>query len=331
MDASPDVLVIGAGVTGLTTAVCLAEAGCAVRVAAAEPPEATTSAVAGALTAGPAFADPVRDRDKWRPFPDALRWHRQSLAVFAGLATSPGSGVTIRTGRMASRADIGLHPGQRGLPGYRPCAPEESAGFPIAFWMELPVLDMPAYLRYLAARLAASGGGVTRETLPSLHEAATRAPVVVNCAGVGAGALAADESVTPVRGQHVVVENPGFDGFFFEFNPAPESTSLIPHGARLVLGGTAEPGRWSREPDPAQAAQILARCARVEPEVRDAPILDIEVGLRVGRAAMRVADEERVDAARVVHNYGHGSVAVSLSWGCAAAVTGLVTGDRSAS
>ena len=34
----PDVLVIGAGVSGLTTAVCLAEAGATVQLAAAAPP-----------------------------------------------------------------------------------------------------------------------------------------------------------------------------------------------------------------------------------------------------------------------------------------------------
>ena len=47
--SEPDVLVIGAGVSGLTTAVCLAEAGAAVKISAALPPDRTTSAVAGAI------------------------------------------------------------------------------------------------------------------------------------------------------------------------------------------------------------------------------------------------------------------------------------------
>ena len=38
-----DVLVIGAGVSGLTSAICLAEAGISVRILAAEPPQQTTS------------------------------------------------------------------------------------------------------------------------------------------------------------------------------------------------------------------------------------------------------------------------------------------------
>ena len=44
----PDAVVIGAGVSGLTTAVCPAESGFAVRVDSDLPPAATTSAAAGA-------------------------------------------------------------------------------------------------------------------------------------------------------------------------------------------------------------------------------------------------------------------------------------------
>src|SRR5579859_3086968 len=42
-----DVLVIGAGVCGLTTGISLAEAGLSVRIRAAAPPEQTTSVAAG--------------------------------------------------------------------------------------------------------------------------------------------------------------------------------------------------------------------------------------------------------------------------------------------
>ena len=43
---------IGAGVAGLTTAVCLAESGLAVTVQARQSPQQTTSAVAGAIGDG---------------------------------------------------------------------------------------------------------------------------------------------------------------------------------------------------------------------------------------------------------------------------------------
>ena len=44
-----DVLVIGAGVSGLTTGICLAEAGLSVTIRTAAPPGQTTSVAAGAL------------------------------------------------------------------------------------------------------------------------------------------------------------------------------------------------------------------------------------------------------------------------------------------
>lgn len=49
IQASTDVLVIGAGISGLSSALALLDAGLRVTVYAAEPPHRTTSAVAGAL------------------------------------------------------------------------------------------------------------------------------------------------------------------------------------------------------------------------------------------------------------------------------------------
>ncbi|WP_033666811.1 FAD-dependent oxidoreductase, partial [Salinispora mooreana] len=53
-----DALVVGAGVSGLTTAICLAEAGLRVQIWAAESPERTTSYAAGAMW-GPYLVEPV--------------------------------------------------------------------------------------------------------------------------------------------------------------------------------------------------------------------------------------------------------------------------------
>ncbi|MCC5697551.1 FAD-binding oxidoreductase, partial [Klebsiella pneumoniae] len=70
------VLVIGAGVLGLTTGVVLAETGRPVRIRTAELPEQTTSAVAGAMW-GPALLPPA-DRVPY--------WGTRSHAEFTSLA-----------------------------------------------------------------------------------------------------------------------------------------------------------------------------------------------------------------------------------------------------
>lgn len=80
MDPGLPILVIGAGVAGLTTAVTLAEAGHPAQVYTAEPPEATASAVAGALW-GPWLVEP-RQR--------VLRWAEHSLTTLSDSQPTPG-------------------------------------------------------------------------------------------------------------------------------------------------------------------------------------------------------------------------------------------------
>ncbi|GAA5055308.1 D-amino-acid oxidase [Thermocatellispora tengchongensis] len=309
-----DVLVIGAGVIGLTTAVSLARAGLSVLVRTAEPPRLTTSAVAGAMAGGPVFAEPVEA---------ARRWQRIGLEEFAKLAGDARTGVRIAMGRLVSRMGEGIPPWAERLPGFRPCTPEESAGFPVAFWISSPLVSMPPYLAYLVDLLAEEGGRIEVRPVAGLDEAAAEAPVVVNCSGLGARQLAADPEVRPVRGQHVVVENPGLHDFFYEGGAETEWTGYMPHRDRVVLGGTATADDWRKTPDPQQTEDILRRCAEIEPRLGTARVLAVEVGLRPSRPVIRV-EEEAVAGARVIHNYGHGSVGVSMSWGCAAEVTEMV-------
>lgn len=329
MTESNEALVIGAGVTGLTTAVCLAERGFTVRVVAERPPRQTTSAVAGAIIGGPAIADESEAEAKFAPTAITRPWHQASLAEFAALAKQPDSGVRLTRGRLVNRQAAGGHEWAAHLPGYTPCGEEESGGFPVAFRVDLPIVDMPVYLEYLAARVTAAGGAVEVGVVDSLAAAAAEAPLVVNCTGVGARALAGDPKVFPVRGQHVIVENPGIEEFFFEQNPGPNSTSYFPHGRRLVCGGTAEREVWDMEPDPARTEEILARCIAVEPRIAGAKVTGVEVGLRASRPQTRL-EVEPLGSARVIHNYGHGGIAVGLSWGCAQDVLRLALGGATA-
>src|ERR1700676_365375 len=88
-----DVLVIGAGVSGLTTGICLAEAGLSVTIRAAVPPGQTTSVAAGAVWGLVRVGPPDR----------ALVWGRAGLKVLSRLAAEPGTGVRMVRGREISR------------------------------------------------------------------------------------------------------------------------------------------------------------------------------------------------------------------------------------
>ena len=305
IDDEGEILVVGAGVIGLTSAICLAEAGLAVRVRTALPSRQSTSRVAGAI-----WASSVAE-----PAVEVRRWASTGLGEFRSLAERANTGVRIARGRIASRRSgeppPDIFPGVELRPSDR-----VPVGFLGAFTVSLPLIDMPRYLDYLAGRLAGAGGVIELGPLGDLGEAAEQASRVVNCAGVGARDLAADPALHAVRGEHVVVANPGLEEFFVEQPRDDEWTCFFPHGERVVLGGNATQDDWSLDVDRAGAERILARCAQVEPRLKDARIIEHQVGLRPTRAVIRV-QREPLGAATVVHNYGHGGSGVSLSWGCA--------------
>ena len=55
----------------------------------------------------------------------------------------------------------------------------------------------------------------------------------------------------------------------------------------------------------------------------DAKVLREFVGLRPGRHEVRLEVEQLANGRKVIHNYGHGAVGYTLSWGCANEVVEL--------
>jgi D-amino-acid oxidase len=321
-----DVLVVGAGVIGLTTAICVAEAGLTVTVAAAEPPGQTTSAVAGALW-GPHLVG-MDDR--------ITRWSAVTRDRLADLAAprigAAGLGGIVRTAQgVAATASASAEPPEYAAAGtLTRCEPAEVPdGYAAAWRLSAPLIAMPAYLDYLADRLGRAGGttafGARFGTLADARDFAPRARVVVNCAGYGARDLAGDAELVAIRGQAVVVRNPGIRDFFVGSGaPGWPLTYLFPHQHVVVLGGTEEADRESREPDPATAARIIEACAAIQPQLRDAAVVDHRVGLRPFRPSVRLEAEQAADGVTIVHSYGHGGAGVTLSWGCAEDAVSLV-------
>lgn len=311
MSVRPDVLIIGAGVSGLSTAIRLAEIGLAVEIRARDLPLHTTSCAAAAM---------------WAPYlvTDA-RLQRWSLVTYQELVTlGVAHGVRSVRGREVAREQHTAPAWMRALPQHRDCTPQElPPGFLAGWWYETPVVDMPVYLAALVGRLERLGVRLVQASVDSVAEAQRRAPIVVNCAGSEAHVLTADRDLTPVRGQLVVVENPGIDEFFAEHEELPEPTYFVPHGDRLVLGGSVEPHQTHRLADHQTAVAIHRRCAAIEPAIRNARIIEHRVGIRPHRTRVRLG-RETTRHGHVVHNYGHGGAGVTLSWGCAQEVRELV-------
>jgi len=318
-----DVQVLGSGVVGLTTAITLAEAGLHVGVRTASPPAATTSAAAGAVW-GPVTCGPA-DR--------TYEWARTGLAVFRDLETDPAAGVTTRRGREISRVPA-QPPGWLNLVPDLEFLPEEELppGFATGWRYSAPVITMATYLEYLRTRLERAGVEIDVNPITSLTEVtqhAHGAPVIVNCTGVAARTLVPDPAVHPIRGQVVVIANPGIEEFTIDHSDGPAAvTYLFPHRDTVLLGGTMDDGDGDTEPRPEVAERIVAGCARIEPKVRQAPVLGHRVGLRPGRPEVRL-DAEPLDGGRVLwHNYGHGGAGVTLSWACAREIAAGVLGHE---
>jgi D-amino-acid oxidase len=313
-----DVLVIGAGVSGLTTALGLLEAGLSassIRLMADTPASQTTSCSAGAIW-GPYLSSYDMATDEWS---------RYTFRRLEELAGEPDAGVYLVTGVEASRTDAEPPGWASEVEDFQPCTPDElPAGFVSGWRYTVPVIDMPPYLTYLMKRLDQAGVAVESGTFGSLEDAAPVAQVIVNCAGLGARWLVPDDTVRPVRGHLVVVQNPGIEQFFAEHtDEVCDLTYLLPQGDHMVLGGSVEEGEADRVVQPEIAQAIVQRCAEVEPALRGVKVLGYRVGVRPTRPRVRV-ERDDTRTVPVVHNYGHGGSGVSLSWGCARDVACLV-------
>lgn len=329
------VIVIGCGVSGLSCGVRLLEAGHQVEIWARDLPPNTTSNVAAAVWY-PYKAYPVER---------VTGWGRRTFEVFVELAEVEGTGVFMSEGYEVFRRPVED-------PWWLPCvrtfrrmSPEElPRGRTDGYAFETPVIEMSIYLEYLVQRFRDLGGVVATREVRSLDEAFAESPLVVNCAGLGARELVGDQELFPIRGQVVRVE-PLADRRFLldedegdepgeshglqieagaDTEDGPQSvTYIVPRFNDCVLGGTAQVGDWTLEPDMATARDIIERCARFVPEVREKQVISHAAGLRPGRHVIRL-EAERLGENMVVHNYGHGGSGVTLSWGCAEEVLGLV-------
>ena len=302
------VVVVGAGVTGLTCAVRLAEAGHRVDVLARDLPLETTSVVAAALW----YPYNALPQDRVTP------WAASSYAAFAKLASPESSPESTKDNGVWMMAGTEVLHGRTEDPWWAGAVPDlehiiPPPGYADAWSFTAPVIDMPVYLGWLRTRLSELDATLTRMSLRALPETSD---VVVNCSGLGSRLLAEDRDVRPVRGQVVLMNGVDLDRWSLD---AAGPTYVVPRTRQIVVGGTDEVDDWSRTASPQTASEILRRAVRLVPELADARVVGHRVGLRPVRSAVRLEVEDRV-----VHCYGHGGAGVTLSWGCADEVVRLV-------
>jgi len=300
-------IVVGAGVVGLSSAIRLLERGFVVRVLARELTPDTTSDAAAAIWY-PYLAEP-RER--------ILPWSRATLEA---LASPRSTGAGVSEVRLLELFDGPAEAPwwREALPGFAWARPEAlPPGYAAAYDIRVPLLDTSVYMGWLMGRVRELGGSLERVQVSRLRDLLGEAPVVVNCAGAYAGALAGDASVVPIRGQVVRLERvEGVTTALVDDAGPLALTYVIPRPGDIVVGGTATRGCWDLEPDPAVASAILERATTLEPRLAGARALSHAVGLRPGRPTVRL-EAERFASGVIIHNYGHGGSGFTLAWGCA--------------
>lgn len=312
MAARAHVLVLGAGVSGLSAALLLLERGHAVSIWASAEPLATTSAIAAAL---------------WYPFeagpPDRVgAWAARSYRRFLELARHEAPGVRMETMRDLHAPGLERPAWVAALEGFRPLAGTALAGFAQGWEARVPVIETPLYLTWLWERVRALGAAFEQRTVADLAETRGFA-AVVNCTGLGARELCGDDACFPIRGQIVRVPRGSVEQALYFRHADGTFGYVVPRTRDCVLGGTAERGNDSVAIDPRTSEEILARCRALEPRL-GTRIESAAAGLRPGRHAIRLERERMADGRALVHDYGHGGCGVTLSWACAEDVLALV-------
>ncbi|KAK9382455.1 FAD dependent oxidoreductase [Kockiozyma suomiensis] len=199
-------------------------------------------------------------------------------------------------------------------------------------------INLQIYLPWLVSQLLKLGVSVRSRTVSHISEAfkshASGVPVqaVINCTGLMASKLGGvmDEKVIPGRGQTVLVRNhaPAMYSVSGTSDADDEMTYIMSRpGGGTILGGCYQLGNWNGVPDPNMAQRIIKRCLQICPQLEDEGKLDIikhNVGLRPSRIGGPRVEKEKFEDGWVVHNYGAGGAGYQSSYGMAAHVVQLV-------
>lgn len=191
-------------------------------------------------------------------------------------------------------------------------------------------VNMKQYLPWLMKKFTSNGGTLIRKKITSLKEIAVDFDIAVNSTGMFANKLLGDNSLQPIRGQVIRVSAPWIKHFYLAPDPSDEKNIIhvLPFVDNVTLGGTSQKGDWNTGINQEDREGILSACIKLLPSLQHAKPITDWAGLRPSRSEVRLELEDyKFDSNKsmpVIHNYGHSGSGVTLCWGCADDVVGLV-------
>lgn len=346
------VCIIGAGVSGLSTAIELLSHHHRVIVFADATEQSTTSSTAAAFWY-PFWTGSTPDHSWYRP-----TWAWDTFLALEEFVGNPSSGVcrtrlveyfdteisrenlkfTVESmwWRLMNRLNFAML--SRDEVSAVSCA---GRFFQSGSAFDTLVVNMSSYLPFLMDRALSLGGSiVTKHVVISDIESLCREfDFVINCAGLGARELVNESKLKPVEGIVVrIAPMPDIPNVILAHTGpifADRPVYIVPRGGLhpdIVLGGTLnqyvegqprhlqwsslEAESWVVRSD---VDMIMEMCRMMEPKLSTAQEIGVSLGYRPVRdPGVRVEPEFGGPCAgKIIHNYGHAGGGVTLSWGCA--------------
>ncbi|KAI1455730.1 FAD dependent oxidoreductase [Annulohypoxylon moriforme] len=341
----PHIVVLGAGVIGLSSALRLQNSGHTVTIVARDFPS------------GSETIDPQTQINYTSPWggahnrlvppttPSEEREHAMSLRTFEHMravqARYPEAGITFMKGieylEAPNDAYLALSEERAktelGMRGFRLLGKGELPegvkwGCEYDTWCVNPMV----YCAFLLRRIAILGGKVLRREVRDPREIfawsfeAGPVDVLVNASGIGFG----DENVFITRGQTCLVANP-CTATVTRQNADGSWTFCVPRNfdGGTIIGGTKEPNNWDPNPSAEVREALLRKFAATYPQIlgldgKFTVMKDI-VGRRPTRkGGIRLERETVGENKTIIHAYGLGGRGYELSWGVAEGVAQLL-------
>ncbi|OQO00213.1 hypothetical protein B0A48_14000 [Cryoendolithus antarcticus] len=347
-----NIVVLGAGVSGLTTALLLARKGHKVTIIAKHMPGDYDIEYASPWAGANSL--PVA-----KPGSIAQQYETDTWYELEKLATNlPEAGVHFQNNyiyRRAKDADSAVGDWFKELIREDAWFKDVLPNFRVLDKSELPpgidsgtgftsvCINTALYLPWLASQCLKLGATLHRGDVShisdaaSLHHSGSPAKLVINCTGLSSLRLGGvqDKNLYPARGQIVVVRNdPGIMCSTSGTDDGSDEACYIMHraaGGGTVLGGSLQAGNWESQVDPNLAIRIMKRAVALCPAlvkpgqgIEGLDIVRHGVGLRPMRSGGIRVEKERIGDLDVVHNYGHGGYGYQTSFGCSMEVLKLV-------
>ena len=297
-------LVVGAGVSGLSSAIRLLENDWEVTIWSSEFSPNTTSDIAAAL---------------WYPFLSAPVektniWGSETYDVLKVLSRFPQTGVSMTQTYEYFREEQPDPLWKESVDGFKRLNKDLPEDYVECFSFMTSVIEMPIYLQWLMNRYEELGGNHKVKRINNFSNISEQYNLIVNCTGLESKTLLNDSEVYPVRGQIIRVKTDIKEMYLDQ--QISTLAYIVPRSEDMILGGVAQSNDWSLETRMEDRDNILEKCCKLIPELKNAEIIEDMVGLRPGRSEVRL-EKEILLGRPMIHNYGHGGSGVTLSWGCA--------------